>query len=72
MMDFGLDIIEPLKKINIEYDGEFFHKNRKENDSNRDKMLISLGWKILRVSSNDVQKNKNITSSLKKCVEFLS
>lgn len=51
---FWLDIALPDLKIDIEYDGRYWHdfnqKNGRIKDSSRDKALKTLGWKIIRVS----------------------
>lgn len=39
--------------IDIEYDGEYWHRTRQQYDRRRDEYLKSLGYKILRIISND-------------------
>lgn len=68
---YWMDIVDYNKKLNIEYDGVFFHKNRKDEDSKRDENLKLKGWNILRISSNDVKKGKNISNALDICNKFL-
>ena len=56
---YWMDIVEPHKKIDIEYDGRRFHNA--ENDIKRDNILKSKGWKIIRISSNELNyKNREI------------
>lgn len=43
----SLDIAIPSLKLDIEYDGEYWHQD-KAKDAKRDKELISLGWKVIR------------------------
>lgn len=54
----SLDIAIPSLKLDIEYDGEHWHKN-KDKDIKRDDELLNLGWKTIRV-------NKYILKSIKK------
>jgi very-short-patch-repair endonuclease len=48
-----LDIAIPSKKVDIEYDGKEWHKN-KARDEERDKILMQLGWKVIRTEQDDV------------------
>lgn len=57
---FWLDflIIDDLgNKINIETDSEYWHKNRKEQDARRDKILTELGYHVIRIPSKTVYEN---------------
>lgn len=47
-----LDIAHLETKINIESDGEYFHKHRKAKDRARDAYLRRRGWRIIRVVLN--------------------
>lgn len=40
----------PSLKIDFEYDGEHWHKQRKENDVKRDKELVNIGWITFRIN----------------------
>lgn len=46
-------------KIDVEYDGGFWHKNKVEKDKERNKWLISNGYKVLRIKGN---KHDNLPS----------
>lgn len=46
----SLDIALPNHKIDIEFDGDFWHKNRKDTDLKRDELLRSNNWHVLRYS----------------------
>lgn len=46
----SLDIALPEYKIDIEFDGVYWHKNRVDSDKKRDELLKSNGWSILRYS----------------------
>ena len=48
------DVAIPSLKIDIEYDGEYWHKD-KEKDKQRDDELRAIGWSTIRVN----EKNKN-------------
>ena len=39
-------------KIDVEYDGWYWHKNRIKSDRKRNYKVISLGYKVLRIKSN--------------------
>lgn len=43
-------IIENIK-IDVEYDGWYWHKNRQEEDRRRNYTLLNLGYKVLRIKS---------------------
>lgn len=40
-------------KIDFEYDGYYWHKNRKQYDAGRNAVLLNNGYKIIRINSND-------------------
>lgn len=40
------------QKIDVEYDGWYWHKSRLQSDRARDEILKTLGYKILRIRSN--------------------
>lgn len=67
---FSLDFC--LENKNIEFDGEYWHSifNIIEKDKIRDEFLLSLGYKILRITERDYYNNPQET--LNKCIEFLS
>ena len=44
----SLDIALPNYKIDIEFDGSNWHKDRRESDRLRDKLLKKNGWHVLR------------------------
>lgn len=44
----SLDIAIPSLKIDIEYDGVFWHKNRKADDLKRDEFVKSKEWHVIR------------------------
>lgn len=39
-------------KIDVEYDGWFWHKNKQKEDNRRNRFLISRGFKVLRIKGN--------------------
>lgn len=53
MYSFILDFLLNIKgcKINIEYDGWYWHKNRLDKDLKRNNFLINRGYKVLRIRS---------------------
>lgn len=44
-----LDIAIPSQKLNVEFDGAYWHQN-KERDRTRDRILNKLGWHIIRIN----------------------
>jgi very-short-patch-repair endonuclease len=49
-----LDIAIPSLHIDIEYDGEFWHKNKQEADSKRNEELLALGWTTIRINKSNI------------------
>ncbi len=47
-----LDIAVLEKKLNIEFDGIYYHPNPEE-DRKRDELLSSLGWRVVRIKGID-------------------
>ena len=48
-----MDIAIPEIKLNVEYDGEYWHKNNRIRDSKKDLFLVANGWKIIRIEYKD-------------------
>jgi len=49
----SLDVAIPSLKLDLEYDGKYWHEDRpnaKEIDHKRDQELSALGWKIIRLN----------------------
>ena len=55
-------------KIDIEYDGWYWHKNRQEEDRKRDHFVIKQGYKVIRflAYANRIPTNKEIENSIKR------
>lgn len=54
----------------IEFDSDYWHKDKIEQDIIRDEYLKSLGYEILRINMKEYQHNKQQT--IKKCLYFLN
>ena len=67
-----LDFLIEHEKINIEFDGEYWHKldDRQISDKIRDEKLKRDGFKILRIPELDWLADKN--KVLLKCLEFIN
>src|SRR5579885_2829108 len=52
-----MDIAIPERKIDIEIDGELWHRMRKEEDEQRDKKLEEMGWTVIRIPARQVASN---------------
>jgi hypothetical protein len=46
-MNYSIDVAIPSRKIAIEYDGSYWHKN-KEKDKDRQRKIEAEGWKVIR------------------------
>ena len=56
-----VDVYCPDKKIGIEYDGTYWHQNKREKDINKEKQLKKIGIKLFRIiesNENRVDGNK--------------
>jgi very-short-patch-repair endonuclease/rubrerythrin len=51
-------IMRSSQKIAVEYDCCYWHKGNENYDAERDKYLISKGWKVLHVKSRNLIPNK--------------
>lgn len=51
---YSLDCVIEVNgvKIDIEFDGEYWHRNREQQDYVRDKFIKSQGYKIIRIKGN--------------------
>lgn len=52
-------------KINIEYDGWYWHRNKQKDDA-RNSVLFNLGWNIIRVQSGNMMPDPY---ELDKCIK---
>ena len=59
---YFLDFYDELTNINIEFDGEYWHKDRKDDDNVRDEYLKSQGITTIRVSDNNYDPKKTVIS----------
>lgn len=57
---FCIDIATVIngKKIAIEYDGWYWHKNKLDKDSQRESILLNKGWYIFRIQSDELIPTK--------------
>ncbi|MBA7679116.1 hypothetical protein ES703_87399 [subsurface metagenome] len=58
-----LDIGIPSQMLDIEYDGRFWHEDE-DLDSDRDKVLQILGWKIVRFRKEDLDDTPHLRDIL--------
>lgn len=68
---YELDVAVPDKKLNFEFDGEFWHKNCKSRDEQRDLFLTKSGWKVIRFSYSYVPSYEELSQAVKDQVAFL-
>ena len=59
--DYFVDIVVKIAEqwVAIEYDGWYWHKDKLEQDEQRNKDLIEAGWRILRIKSNELIPDKS-------------
>lgn len=59
---YSLDCVIAVNgvKIDIEFDGEYWHRNREQQDYVRDKFIKSQGYKIIRIKGNRQIPNDNV------------
>ena len=55
----SVDILIKSKKIIIEYDGIYFHKNRFNRDIRKNLILEKCGYKVIRIRNKKLQHIKN-------------
>lgn len=54
-------------KIDVEYDGEYWHKNTKDRDRKRNYFVLSQGYKILRIKGNrEIPSKRQIIEAVNK------
>jgi very-short-patch-repair endonuclease len=57
---FYIDFAFVDEKVAVEIDGsQHLDEERKKKDEEKDKLLLSKGWRILRITANEVIKNNN-------------
>lgn len=69
---FSVDFAIPEKKVLIECDGDYWHSlpTSKSRDDRKDTLARSLGWKMLRLT--ETQINKNIDDCKVRIVDILT
>ena len=69
---YWMDIALESAKLNIEYDGLFWHAKRTNEDQARDLALQAAGWKVLRITSDELKRGKPIAPVIAKVLSFCS
>ena len=71
---YHLDFALPADMIGVEVDGHQWHSTRqqRQHDSQRDRILSGLGWRVLRFTASEMLQNadecaKEVAALLKKC-----
>ena len=66
---YDIAVLDPKYKIDIEYDGYFWHAGRECHDSQRDAFSIQSGWHVIRFKArsgcNDVPTFEQVQNSIK-------
>ena len=63
-----IDIAMPWIMIAIEYDSWYWHAEKVEQDRQRARDLIDLGWRVLAIKSNEKIPDKNVIMA---CIQQL-
>ena len=65
--EFGkeIDVFIPSLNTGIEYDGRFFHKNRRSRDSEKRKYLESKGIRLILIKEGDVNRSEKDSIEIK-------
>jgi len=58
------------QKIDFEYDGVYWHKNRQQKDAARNAVLLQEGYKIVRIKANNADTMPTI-EQIKQAVDYL-
>jgi len=53
--NYDVDILIPDLNLIVEYDGNYFHKNRIEIDKNKTLILTNNGWDVIRIRESSKQ-----------------
>lgn len=69
---FTLDCLLQIgeERIDVEYDGFYWHKNRKQKDGARNAILMNEGYRILRIKANN-QDSMPSQKQIKEAVDYL-
>jgi len=67
MFPFYIDFAFENEKVAVEIDGsQHLEENRKIKDNQKDDLLIKNGWKVIRISENEIKNNIN------NCIKIIS
>jgi hypothetical protein len=66
-----LDIAIPEIKLNLEYDGYYWHKDNKQRDEHRDLFLKKQGWRVIRFNYKASPTFEELERVFKRRVPFL-
>lgn len=66
-----LDIAIPEIKLNLEYDGYYWHKDNKQRDEHRDLFLEKQGWRVTRFNYKVTPTFEELEREFKHRVPFL-
>ena len=67
---YKVDIKIPNRKLIVEFDGEYYHRNRLEKDIEKTKVLKSLGWQVVRVRELPLIKVRGCSVMIKPLNKF--
>ena len=62
---YFIDFAFPIYMIGIECDGAYWHIGNEARDAKRDAWLSSCGWKIIRLTEEEIKNNVNVALSTK-------
>lgn len=59
-------------EVIIQFDGQYWHKDRKEDDKMKTMLLQQKGYKVLRISDNDYKNQSEKIQVFNRCMEFIN
>jgi len=66
---FLVDVLVPSKKLVIQWDGEYWHDKRKSNDMSQDRYLNKCGYRVLRITDKQIEKDiSSVYSVIRNCL----
>jgi len=59
-----LDVAVPSLKLCFEYDGEYWHKDKKEQDKIREQGIVNEGWMVVRFNEKNINNLQEVLNNI--------